>query len=109
MIKAWVDWEFQLYECKAGLFSYLLRKEGIQWSLAKYKFKEHLYDANLAELLELNWTQNVGEFLPNECQTARPNSSLYSGDLPQKSDNTTETNSTNSTLDEDTEDVSDSS
>jgi len=25
MIKAWVDWEFQLYEWSAGLFSYLLR------------------------------------------------------------------------------------
>lgn len=82
---AWIDWEFELYECSSGLFTYILQGEDYECSLEKYKFKGHLLDApNLNDWLGLSFVEKVGEFLPNSCETARPNSNIYSGDVVEE-------------------------
>lgn len=83
LLTAWIDWEFELYECSSGLFTYILQGEDYECGLEKYKFKGHLLHApSLSELLGLNFLEKAGEFLPNSCATARPNSNIYSGDIP---------------------------
>ena len=82
LLTAWIDWEFKLWECDAGLFAYILSGDSYECGLENYKFKGHLLDApNFNDWLGLSFVEKVGEFLPNTCEAKRPNSNVYSGDV----------------------------
>ena len=82
LLTAWIDWEFKLWECDAGLFAYILSGDSYECGLEKYKFKGHLLDApNFNDWLGLSFVEKVGEFLPNTSEAKRPNSNVDSGDV----------------------------
>jgi hypothetical protein len=82
LLKAWIDWKVELWECDAGLFNYILTGETHECGLETYDFKGHLLEA---PQVPLPFLEKAGEFFPNSCEANRPNyEGPYTGSVTEE-------------------------